>query len=74
MATPGGKISPARYLLGLQPGYTPEALEAALTDLVDLLPAGEQRERALAAELLHLLKTLRRGRKVSTGEILFVEI
>jgi hypothetical protein len=66
------EIVPFRYLLSLPPGTAVEVLEVALQDLLaNPLSAAE---RALLSELLKVIRFQRRGRLLSSGEILFVDV
>lgn len=66
------EIAPAQYLLAIPSGTPPERLELALVDLIDALDAEEDHERHLLTALRQQIAHLRRERRISTSEILFV--
>ena len=66
------EVAPARYLLAMNPGNDFRALELALQDVLEDVPAGDDRERRLIGELLDRIRMLRRADLVSMAEILFV--
>jgi hypothetical protein len=68
------EIAPRRYLLTVTPGTPVEGLEIALLDLLQEVPAAEERERAILEELAKHLRALRRERKIEKAEMLFVPI
>jgi hypothetical protein len=67
------EITPARYLLVIPTGTPIDSLEVALRDILDELPATEQRERAILEELESRMRQLRRVKKVSKAELLFID-
>ncbi|MGH7857691.1 MAG: hypothetical protein ACREQY_10215, partial [Candidatus Binatia bacterium] len=67
------EVAPARYLLTIPTGTPIESLEVAILDVLEGLPAKERHERALLEELLDHIRRLRRGRKMSKAELVFVE-
>jgi hypothetical protein len=66
------EIAPARFLLSIPSGMPVDSLEIALADILDDVPASEQRERKMLMELREMMRSLRRGQKVTKAEILFV--
>ncbi len=68
------EVAPARYLLALTRGNDSAALEIALHDLLDDLPKDEHNERLLIEQLLAQIRRLRKSRRVSMAEILFVDL
>jgi hypothetical protein len=67
------EIAPARYLLAVPSGTAIETLEVEVTDLLEGLPVEEEHERQLLTELRSYISKLRRGRKMSKAELLFIE-
>ena len=67
------KVSPARNLLSIQPGTPIERLEVTIDDLLEDLADGDPVERELIGQLRRCLRGTRRSRRVTRGEILFVE-
>lgn len=68
------EIAPARYLLSIPTGTSPEMLEVAILDLIENLTEESEYERRLLGELRRRLSHLRRERKMSKSEIIFVSI
>lgn len=67
------EIAPARYLLAVDQGHNFHSLEVAIVDLLeDAQDRG--REFQLMTELLNRIKGLRRAKRVSRAEILFVSL
>lgn len=66
------EVAPGRHLITLHEEVTPDALEVALMDLLEDIPADEPAERSLVEELRRQITGLRRSRRVSKAEILFV--
>jgi hypothetical protein len=67
------EVAPARFLLSIPSGTPVESLEIALHDLLEAVPPRDIRERTILEGLHALIRTLRRGRSVSKGEMLFVD-
>ena len=68
------EVSPARYLLALLPGQDFLALEVAIRDILDEIPADDREERPLLLSLLQHIKRLRKADQVSMGQILLVNL
>ena len=66
------EVAPLRYLLVLPTGTPIDTLEVALRDVLDDLPASEERERDILEQLELRMRHLRRGKKVTKAEMLFV--
>jgi hypothetical protein len=66
------EIAPARHLLVIPSGTAIEALEIALVDLIEHLPAEEVAERTLLSDLRAKLSRNRRNEDLYKAEILFV--
>ena len=67
------EIAPARFLLSMPSGTAVEALEVALTDLLQEVGPEEARERALLESLRAHLSQLRRDQSMTKAEILIVD-
>lgn len=67
------EIAPSRCLLVIPSGTAIEALEIALVDLIERLPAEDAGEKGLLADLREKLRKSRRSEAFSRGEILFVK-
>jgi hypothetical protein len=67
------EVAPARYLLAVDQGHDFHSLEIALIDALED-KKDERRERELMTQLLKHIKGLRKARRVSTAEILFVRL
>lgn len=68
------EIAPCRFLLVLPSGTAIEALEIALVDLLEHLPADELADKILLTDLRQKLSQHRRKDGFSKGEILFIHI
>jgi hypothetical protein len=68
------ELNPGRLLLSIPSGTPVESLEIAVHDLLEAVPAGESRERAVLEGLHALIRRLRRGRGISKAEMLFVDM
>jgi hypothetical protein len=66
------EVAPARCLLTIPTGTSIDSLEIALTDSLDELSPTDQEERPLIEELQIILHRLRRDKKVTKAEMLFV--
>jgi len=66
------EIAPGRHLLTIEPGTSIEALEVALLDLIEELPADDEYERRILVELRRLIGASRRGRNIRKFEMLYV--
>jgi hypothetical protein len=67
------EVSPRRFLLSMPTGTQMDSLELALVDLVDSVPSSEVRERSIIRELRQLIRDLRRRRKITKAEMLFID-
>jgi len=67
------EVAPARYLLVLPTGTPVDSLEVALVDFLDESPPPEECERIILEELKRQIRRLRRGKKVSKAELLFID-
>ncbi|MEZ0273323.1 MAG: hypothetical protein ACAH88_00345 [Roseimicrobium sp.] len=68
------EVSPTRFLIALDAGNDYRALELAVRDILEEVPAAEVRERTLLHELLEMTKKLRQSERVSMAEILLVKL
>lgn len=68
------EIAPARYLLAIVPGTPIEKLEVALVDLIEDAKRSTPQDISMLEMLKGRIRSLRRGKKFSTAEILFVSI
>ena len=68
------EISPARFLLALEPGNDFRTLELAVRDTLDDTEPAQENERSLLSELLEQIQKLRKTARVSMAEILFVRL
>ena len=67
------EIAPARYVLAIPSGTPTETLEVAILDLIEELQANEETERDMLEELHRLFNRLRRQKKMTKSEIIFVD-
>jgi hypothetical protein len=67
------EVAPARHLLVIPSGTPIDSLEVAVMDLLEDLPAAEEHERTILEELEVRIRQLRRSKKVSKAELLFVD-
>jgi hypothetical protein len=67
------EITPTRYLLSVPTGTSVDSLEIAVMDQLEDVGASDMNEKRLLESLLDKIRTLRRSRRVSKGELLFVE-
>ena len=68
------EVAPSRFLLALEPGNDFKSLEIAIQDVLEEIPDNDVGERNLIVELLNHIKHLRKSERVSTAEILFVQL
>jgi hypothetical protein len=68
------EVAPTRFLIALDTGNDYRALELAVRDILEEVPAAETRERALLNQLLDVTKKLRQSERVSMAEILLVKL
>lgn len=66
------EISPGRHLLAFPSGMPVDTLEISIMDLIETVPAGQDRELRMLKHLLSIIRSSRRTRRVSKAEILFV--
>jgi len=66
------EISAGRYLLAFPSGMPVDTLEVSIMDLIETVPAGQERELRVLKQLLSILRSSRRGNRVSKAEILLV--
>ena len=64
-------IAPGRNLISVEPGTSVDSLEIALVDLLDDQKTSAD-ERVVLEQLLTLIRSRRRDRTITKGEILFV--
>lgn len=67
------EIGPARYMISVPTGLPFETIEVALMDEIEDLPAEDVYERDLLTELKSHFNKLRRFKKLSKAEIIFVD-
>jgi len=65
------EVAPARYLLAVEQGHSFHSLEIAIIDALED-EQDERREHELLTQLLSHIKTLRRAKRTTVAEILFV--
>lgn len=68
------EVAPGRFLLALDPGNDFHALELAVQDVLDDLPAEDESERGLLTKLQAHIRKLRKAAQVQMAEILFVSL
>lgn len=68
------EIAPARYLLALELGHDFTSLEIALTDLLEVVPDHEDRDRELIEQIVGHIKRLRKSDRISLAQVLFVKL
>jgi hypothetical protein len=68
------EIVPGRSILTVRAGMSSDSLEVALTDLLDTVPDSETSERSLLLQLLGILRTARKTRRMTKEEILLVGV
>jgi hypothetical protein len=66
------EVTPGRQLLTVAPGTAVEALEVALLDLLEDLPASDDYERRILDELRQLIGDRRRQQNITKFEMLYV--
>ena len=66
------EVSPGRCLLTIPPGTPVDTLEIALLDAFEDLPESQVEDRNLLAELRRMIGGLRRNRRMTKAEILFI--
>lgn len=68
------QITPSRILLSISNGASTDSIEVGIHDLLDSLPEKEEREKAILSQLLELIRNIRRKKKISKSEMLFVDL
>lgn len=68
------QITPSRILLSIPNGASTDSIEVGLQDLLDSLHPQEQREKTILTELLELIRHIRRKKKISKSEMLFINL
>ncbi|MCB1078322.1 MAG: hypothetical protein KDM64_10900 [Verrucomicrobiae bacterium] len=66
------EVTPARFVLALEPGNDFMALEVALMDLLAELPEDQDSERKMIEKLLEQIRVVRRSERGYVAEILLV--
>jgi hypothetical protein len=66
------EVCSGRFLLTIPPGTSVDSLEVAITDLVDSGDPIPQKEKDMLKELQNIFKRLRKDKKVTKAEMLFV--
>src|SRR5690242_5281845 len=67
------EVAPTRFLLTIAAGTSVEALEVAITDLLEAVDADDAWEQSLLSELRDLIRNLRRRGGLSKAEMLFID-
>lgn len=67
------EVSPRRALLTIPSGTPTESLEVTLMDLLENKEQMEEQDRLILEDLRSQIGAMRRGRKISRAEILFVD-
>lgn len=68
------EVAPTRYLLAIEPGTPIEKLEVALLDLIEDAEHSAPEELPMLETLREKIGQLRRGKKLTMAEILFVAV
>jgi hypothetical protein len=68
------EIAPARHLLTIVPGTAIEKVEVGLLDLLEDAKSSAPHEVPTLEALVEKIRGLRRGKKISVAEILFVAV
>lgn len=68
------EVAPTRHLLAIVPGTPIERIEVALLDLIDEARETNPEEVPMLLTLTDKIRQLRRGKKISQAEILFVDV
>lgn len=68
------EIAPIRYILSLTSGTPIESLEVAILDLLETLSPEANEERVLLEALRNCITHQRRGKMISKGELLFIDL
>lgn len=68
------EVAPARYLLAVVPGTPIEKIEVGLQDLLDDARSRAPHDVPTLETLVEKIRELRRGKKISVAEILFVAV
>jgi len=68
------EVAPARYLLAIVPGTPIEKVEVGLVDLIEDAKDSAPQDVPMLETLKERIRHLRRGKKISLAEILFVAI
>lgn len=67
------EITPSRYLLAIPSGTAVEALEVAISDVIERQAPANKAEREMLEELRNLISRVRRASIVSKAELLIVK-
>lgn len=68
------EVAPARYLLAIVPGTPIERVEVGLLDLIEDAKSSAPYEVPILETLFEKIRDLRRGKKLSVAEVLFVAV
>ncbi|MBN1237365.1 MAG: hypothetical protein JXB36_02635 [Gammaproteobacteria bacterium] len=68
------EVAPTRYLLAIVPDAPVEKIEVALLDLIDDARGTAPEDVPVLELLVEKLRELRRGKKISLAQILFVSV
>lgn len=68
------QITPSRILLAIPTGTPTDTIEVGLQDLLDSLDPCEEREKIILTQLLCLIRQIRRNKKITKSEMLFVNL
>lgn len=68
------QITPSRILLAIPSGASTDSIEVGLQDLLDSLPQKKEREKIILTQMLELIRHIRRKKKISKSEMLFVNL
>lgn len=68
------EITPVRYILSLTTGTPIESLEVAILDLLETLSPEANEDRVLLEALRNCITHQRRGKMISKGELLFIDV
>lgn len=68
------EVAPARYLLAIVPGTSIEKIEVGLLDLIEEAKSSAPHEVPVLETLFEKIRELRRGKRISVAEVLFVAV
>ena len=68
------EVSPGRFLLTVPPGTPLDSIELALSDLLESKEWEGKEERQMLVDLLETFKRLRRDKKATKAEMIFISI